>query len=190
MTINKLARRFFPLLMLAASGGAHAASFPFSFDPDYGVGSVSGVSSKVEGFVENAAEGDNFNFNLTATITAAADPLSLGSGYNLLYLNGGEPAFRIQGGKVVFASAIFTRTSGDYSETLALYTSEPYTNLFRTNGTDYSGQFAEASPQFGDLVASAPSVPEPGTWVMLLAGFSLIGAALRYRRQAALASSA
>ena len=122
MNINKLLLRLCSFLMLASSGAAHAATFPFYFDPDLGVGAVDGDRSRVEGFIQNAVEGDNFSYNLTATITAAADPLSLGSGYTLLYLNGGQPAFKIQGGKVIFADALFMRSRGGYDEILALYT--------------------------------------------------------------------
>ena len=68
-------------------------------------------------------------------------------------------------------------------------------------GTNFSGSFASAgtlqlfywdsnnSDNFGTVSATLrvaetqPGVPEPGTWLMMLAGFGAVGTALRRRRQ-------
>lgn len=41
----------------------------------------------------------------------------------------------------------------------------------------------------GELRANLTQVPEPATWVMMIAGFSLVGAALRRRPRASLAAA-
>ena len=43
-----------------------------------------------------------------------------------------------------------------------------------------------AGAEFG-LAATAPAVPEPGTWAMMISGFGLVGLALRKRRTAVMA---
>lgn len=160
------------------SPAAHALIFTFSFTPDYSDGIVRDNFAPVTGFIENATDGDNFNFDLTATITSAADPNVLGGGYTLLYLHGPSPAFTISAGKVTFADAIFTRSSSGYDETLTLYSGSPFTGIFRTNYTDFSGQFTSGSPEFGEVTAP---VPEPPMWTMMIAGLGAIGVLLRRR---------
>jgi hypothetical protein len=45
---------------------------------------------------------------------------------------------------------------------------------------------AKTGPGFTRLPPSAPAVPEPGTWAMMLVGFGSLGVALRVRKRKAL----
>lgn len=165
---------------LVASVQAQAATFTFSFNTY-----VAGYYKTVEGFVENAVDGNNFGFDLAATITKADDAAFLGGGYKLLYLHGSgpNPAFIIQDGKVIFSDAIFGRTTGSYDETLGLYTGNPYTYLYRTNGTNSSSQFATSPLSFGEVITAPASVPEPATWATLLIGLGVTGSVMRRHRR-------
>jgi hypothetical protein len=113
---------------------AHALTVIFSLRTDYGVGDAAGSTKTVTGYIDNLHEGDNYGFDLNATVTDAADPASLGGGYNLLYIHGTNPAFKVQAGKIIFADAIFGRTTGSFNEVLALYTEDFYSNIFRSDG--------------------------------------------------------
>ncbi len=42
-----------------------------------------------------------------------------------------------------------------------------------------------SAPVFGDLTATVTGVPEAATWALMLAGFGLVGSAMRRRRQSA-----
>lgn len=48
----------------------------------------------------------------------------------------------------------------------------------------YSAQ-VDARGQIGSISFAAPGVPEPQTWALLVAGFGLVGAAMRRRKSAA-----
>ena len=62
------------------------------------------------------------------------------------------------------------------------------TYIFRTNARNFAvGTFGviNGSTYSGLAFAPAgPAVPEPATWAMMLVGFALTGAAMRYRRRA------
>ena len=65
-------------------------------------------------------------------------------------------------------------------------TEESATYIFRTNATAFtSGTFGvlDGSAFQGTTFAPTGAVPEPGTWMTMLAGFGAIGTALRFRRR-------
>jgi hypothetical protein len=56
--------------------------------------------------------------------------------------------------------------------------------IFNIGTYDFSGLLNnEASIDFTVNISEAPAVPEPSTWMMLVAGFGMIGGAMRYGRR-------
>lgn len=53
-------------------------------------------------------------------------------------------------------------------------------NLWPRIGTGNNNQISDFSPENATLAAG---VPEPGTWLLMLVGFTLVGTAMRYRRR-------
>ena len=82
-------------------------------------------------------------------------------------------------------------TSVDRPDLFTLFANsvETFTLTFR-QGTATSGQLAAALPSNGFTVANRSiflfliedAVPEPQSWAMLIAGFGIVGAAMRRRR--------
>lgn len=61
------------------------------------------------------------------------------------------------------------------------FTAERYGfNLWPRIGTGNNNQISDFSPENATLAAV---VPEPSSWLLMLAGFALVGTAMRYRRQ-------
>jgi hypothetical protein len=89
----------------------------------------------------------------------------VGAVYTQLTANG-QPQFSVQSGS--FAVELFA------GEEFGFY----------VNGTD--GVLGRGQISFG-LESTKPIVPEPATWAMMIAGFGLVGAAMR-RRKVALAA--
>lgn len=82
-------------------------------------------------------------------------------------------------------------TDGGTPGTINLFTFDDSLNLFLTDAAAGGLTTAFGAPdlggvQFGtatvDLAVAGP-VPEPGTWMMMIAGFGLVGGAMRYRRR-------
>lgn len=87
----------------------------------------------------------------------------------------------------------------DFTAFLPLAGSSPATGRIVRVGNGYVGQSLSQSqfgyfglwvrgtsifaPQFNVASDTAPSVPEPSTWAMLIAGLGVVGAAIRRRRQ-------
>jgi len=60
--------------------------------------------------------------------------------------------------------------------------------IFSTNATNFTrGTYGilDGSSLQGFAFAPATALPEPGTWMMMLAGFGLVGGAMRFRRRKA-----
>ncbi len=59
------------------------------------------------------------------------------------------------------------------------------TGGFSSSGTlSFAGQQPTVNQAFAGSLAVPAAVPEPGTWLMLIAGFGLVGAGMRRRRVA------
>jgi hypothetical protein len=88
-------------------------------------------------------------------------------------------------GDIVYISGLFNEIylpagyrSGDFLSSLAVYDAATFQTLGLTSGTYVASWGATHADSFVvDLV------PEPATWAMLMGGFGLIGAALRFRRR-------
>lgn len=88
-------------------------------------------------------------------------------------------------------------TMGGTPGTIDLFTIDDSMNLFLTDAaagglTTAFGAPNLAGTQFGtatiDLAVTDPgAVPEPGTWMMMILGFGLVGGAMRHRRRDKLA---
>jgi hypothetical protein len=83
------------------------------------------------------------------------------------------------------ANSLFTGTvdAGDY--VLAVGTYNFSVAEARLGIANYVPSERRFTAVFGDgvTVPGVPSVPEPGTWAMMLLGFGMMGAAMRYRRR-------
>jgi hypothetical protein len=116
------------------------------------------------GFTAQAITGITGTFN-GSTITGLAPGLF---GANNLFYSSGP--FFVDGNGLGFTTA-----------------SGVSANLFITNGTSYRVNTQGAGLLTGLVTASATplvaAVPEPATWAMMLVGFGMIGAAVRYRRR-------
>ncbi|MEM8918927.1 MAG: PEPxxWA-CTERM sorting domain-containing protein [Pseudomonadota bacterium] len=82
-------------------------------------------------------------------------------------------------------------TDGGTPGTIDLFTFDDMLNLFLTDAAAGGLTTAFGAPdlggtQFGvatvDLALAGP-VPEPGSWMMMIGGFGLVGGAIRYRRR-------
>jgi hypothetical protein len=68
--------------------------------------------------------------------------------------------------------------------------SSDFTNLTSLTLSDSQAGFFLQAPGFGiDNLNFGATVPEPATWVMMLAGFGFLGAAMRSRRKLTAASA-
>lgn len=176
---------------IGSIGSAHAGTVTFSYTPDrsyvsspYQPGmSFDGPIVPFKGFLSGVHEGENFSFDLFATVTSAGESGLLGDGYQLTQRLGTLPSLTVKNGIVTFANAAMRR-----SPTEAFQLSTP-TGRYITgaqyqtkDGFNYIDMLDDNKRlSFGKLVESA--VPEPATWLTMLFGFALIGFAIRRSRR-------
>ena len=98
---------------------------------------------------------------------------------------------------------IFGNTFGNFSETFELPANAPFGNYMTTFQFDTSGEFQlafhsnTAGPGTSNIglvldnvsLDISPAVPEPASWAMMIAGFGLVGGALRTRRRETLVTA-
>lgn len=138
------------------------------------VGTTANFTVTGIGTQRNAALGVNtFDF---ATV-AGTNLTSVNSYFGFAYDNGGVVAFD-------YSSP--TATSGTFVGPA---------NYFPSLGTTFSSQFASQPDNSYDALnartysINATAVPEPSTWALMLAGFGMVGFALRRRKAVALTQS-
>jgi hypothetical protein len=160
------------IMALAASAPANASQLMFDFAGPSGTASFQLDSSPTPDYVNSFLTGNGqFGFNNVAGIfngmAGVASTINFGEGI-YASLN------------IVAPGLGFTQFSNPQ-----LFTGSLDAPTFLT------GSFTLANPFLGDgtLTISPVSgaVPEPATWVMLMLGFGLVGAAMRYRRREAAA---
>lgn len=159
-------------LLACSATQASAAQFIFDFATTTpligGAGSGSGVITTKDvtiasrGFTAQTITGITGTFN-GSSITGLATPFGAN---NLYYLTG--PSF-VDGSGLGFITAAGTSVNlffQDSARSFRINTTGPFTSSFVS---------ARSS-------AVAAAVPEPGTWLMMLAGFGLVGMGLRFSR--------
>lgn len=191
--------------LLLAGGPAHAVtlvdtagdflpSFVGSHDADLDVLSF--------GVDYNAATSQ---FQLTAILAGAIDPskaglyvigVNTGTGLNHPFGALGQPnvlfnqviLLQKTGAATIGANALNATINGDSFSLIVPLSLLPSTgfapdhygfNLWPRNGVGSNNQISDFAPENRTLAA----VPEPATWAMMVAGFGLLGAALRTRRR-------
>jgi len=81
-------------------------------------------------------------------------------------------------------------SGADLGTSTSIYDNKTLSYLGLTAGNSYTWTWAADSFTINILSAApTPSVPEPATWAMMIAGFGAMGAALRRRRDPALAAA-
>lgn len=178
-------------LAIGSAGSAQAGTIIFHYTPDrsyisspYHPGMFfDGPIVTFEGILSGAHEGDNFSFDLFATVTAAGDTGLLGGGYKLIQRLGTSPSLTVKNGVVTFANAAMRR-----SPTEAFQLSTPGGSYITgaqyspSNGFSYIDMLDDNKGlSFGKL--NETTVPEPATWLTMLVGFAMIGFALRRSRR-------
>jgi len=161
--------------LVAIAAPAAAQTYNWSFIDDY----YGQPDITVAGTISNLIEGVNFGPGLTITITSSPYAETLGA-YTYDYTDG---QFIVSGGEVTYANALFGNSANGY----ALYfgTSPGDATWYPEFWTgDQHSDLASVTPtQFS--AAGQGAVPEVGSWGMMIAGFGMIGAAMRRRRSVA-----
>lgn len=158
----------FMFAALAQNSCANAATYLWSWNDQAHPGEI--VSGSID-LVEGINDPNTVNFQ----ISHALDPSALGG--NWIYITPlSSPAFEVVNGEVKSAGALFQKTLAD---------GYVLTTFFGTTSsllTKNEGQWG--TPVF--TLQSSPStnaVPEPASWMMMIAGLLAVGAALRSRRR-------
>ncbi len=88
-----------------------------------------------------------------------------------------------------FRFGVFSPTGGNApAGTYTFYNAIAQVAIQETDGDTFYYRFAETCPQqnsacaFTRTVQAAPTIPEPASWAMMIAGFGLAGVAARSRR--------
>ncbi len=136
--------------------------------------------------------GANLSFNLN-TGSTASNVLDLGATSSVVFNGTNTLTFNLQGGTTIANGTLydlFTDTAGTspfsgtgYSVTGGVISG--LTLVFDVNGvtqTMYSGSFLQLSGSNINLDVVVASVPEPGTWALMLGGFALLVIFQRARR--------
>jgi hypothetical protein len=185
-------------VLLAASGAAHAAVIGFDDIPDHSVGGDAPIVSPYDGFnwndvyVASAADGPGFSagivspnhdayngFNAVASFSTVSGTFTL----NSLYLTA---AF---GPELVDFNAYLGGVL-QHSVSLSATDSGPtFYVLDWANIDTVTFQGEDGHAAIDDISVNAQGgVPEPAAWALMIGGFGLTGAALRRRRQVAVAA--
>lgn len=188
-----------------AAGAAHATTIPDptgDFLPTFVGNQDADLDVTSFGVDYNAATSQ---FLLTATLAGVIDPskaglyvigINTGTGPNHPFSALGEPnvlfnqviVLQKSGAATIGANPLSATINGDSFSLfvpLSLLPSTGFTpdrygfNLWPRNGLGNNNQITDFAPENRTLA----SVPEPATWAMMVAGFGLLGGALRTRRR-------
>lgn len=152
--------------------------------PTLPAGSTGGVITAVspggtgQGFVFSYSGGDN-GFLSSGVMSGRYD----------LTFNGGGTGIVDTGGTFLSTVQILGDYSATTAHTIATFSSD-YTvlqNFVYSAGYTYftvrTTNFQTNSPAISFSLLGASAVPEPATWAMMLVGFGMVGATMRYRRR-------
>ncbi len=177
---------FAAALSLTFGGHAAAASFAFSFSDD-GIGNIQGrerVPGTVTGILHGLADS---GASLPTAITITSTPAGFGMDYlhsDIMDLWYG-PGFTVENGEITFANLgvnVFDENWVDFQLRFNVY-EEGVNTLFWNGGQGPVLYGVGNQGGFSGVTYSLISgpVPEPGTWLLLIAGFGLVGTAVRRR---------
>lgn len=168
----KCAAASIALLSTVASVPASAAVFDFTFDT---VETFFGPPQTIRGtFTTSDTPVDRFGFTGLA-ITGISGTIN-GTAITGLSDNFGNPFYYITTGPT-FLDGSGVRFNAGAATNIAFFHQDGVANdRYRVNG---NGTISS----FGPATSSPAAVPEPATWAMMLLGFGLMGAAMRYRRR-------
>lgn len=165
---------------LALSASASAASFLFTFSGD---GGANGASGTLE-----ATDNGNGSFTATSGTITAFGPVASGSGALIANPNGTavtvSPAGYFSYDDQLLPGQDPLTTNGGLLFNIGGFEINIYSNGPEKLYTIYSSSGANADGAFALSQVSTAAVPEPATWVMMLAGFGMVGAGLRSRKRA------
>jgi hypothetical protein len=168
---------------LLAAVPAAALDVIASFTPTVtSTGNFAPVTALLTGLVEGNNLGSNIGFTLLTSPVAGSLTANYFRGRSEFGVFGDDQvAITVSGGQVT-AADYYWYTSNLYFSISKNSTSIPQIADFN------SGQYAESRTldTFESIpttfkTAPAPGVPEPASWAMLIAGFGLVGAAMRRR---------
>ena len=169
-----------PLTGIVSPGAQLAGSFVYDNDliPGGGTGIVN-VNTASFPAIANIPTSSLFSFSLGSQVLTAAN-LSSGSTLQIQYKNG---AFRGFAGQFDFLYQASTYQL-DFQGTL--FTVRQLVNGVPDFGTNYVNGYLNTS--LTNRVSFTPpttggAVPEPASWAMMVAGFGLIGGAMRTRKR-------
>lgn len=156
-------------IALAGAAPASATPFLFDFSGPSGTAVFQLDSNPTPDFSNSFLGSDQFGFNNVAGtfggVSGVASTISFGSGS-------------------IYASLSITAPNLGFTQfsSPTLFTGPPTAPVFATGGP-----ITLVNPFFGNgtlTISKVPSAaPEPASWAMMLAGFGLAGAAIRYRRR-------
>jgi hypothetical protein len=156
-------------------------------------GVSNGGDLPASGYINGRVSGLNTAFNGYGNLASfsAATPFTLTSGYFTGAWNDGLTVnvLGLSNGVQVYSDSFVVNTSGPTLRTFdwANLTSVTFSSF---GGTDVG--FGGGGTQFAldNLTIDASAVPEPATWAMMLVGFGMMGASMRYRRRSTKAAYA
>jgi len=169
---------------LLAASAAHAANFDFSYTI---------LGTTLSGVLGGTVDGDVFditslqalkkngtNLDVTGWTVGSADTTYLGgSASPSLKLDGSFIDFATSGSSSSLVFAVGDRVSGAVG----------FNSVIASSSLGGTGSFLHFVPAnfSGQLEAdTSGAVPEPASWALMLAGFGLVGGAMRSRRRAAI----
>ena len=172
----KIAAASIALSAIVASAPASAAMFDFTFDTTDTL--FGGDSQTIRGtFTTTDTPVDRFGF-MGLAITGISGTIN-GAAITGLSDNFGNPFYYITTGPT-FLDGSGVRFNAGPAMNIAFFHQDNVANdRYRVNGNGTISAFGTATSRPSAVAA----VPEPATWAMMLVGFGMMGAAMRYRRR-------
>jgi len=160
------------VIALAAASAAQATTFLFSINH--------GGTNEISGTIDGLVEGNNSLASLIVRIGSSPVP-----GHPSLYFAGTDTLFSANGtitvtnGKITYA----TGYTSYYAATL-YFGSNPYGNTSFPGLSWSGGHVTSPVANYFPAVAAPAAVPEPGTYLLMIGGFGLIGGMMRRKKAA------
>lgn len=177
----KLAAATIALLTTVASAPASAAVFDFSFDTVETL--FGGPDQTIRGtFTTSDTPVDRFGFTGLA-ITGISGTIN-GTTISGLSDNFGTPFYYITTGPTFLDGSGVRFNAGAATNIAFFHQDGAAADRYRVNGNGTISAFGPATSR----PAAVAAVPEPATWAMMLLGFGMMSASMRYRRRSTAAA--